>query len=213
MTLKRTKQRAEPFCHDSQVRESKDDARSMSHFEHGFLQALFASDDIGLGLVDTDLRYVMVNDALAAINGLPAEEHEGQLVRDVLSSFADEIVAMLRHVIETREPLVDFALQGLPADPSADRHFLGTYSPLIEGDSVVGVGALLVEMTERVRSERSLIEQARSVYDNVVQDLTVAQLAMEQGEEDEAYAAVKRALDVAKRVASNILIDGFVADE
>ena len=185
----------------------------MSHFEHGFLQALFASDDIGLGLVDTDLRYVMVNDTLAAVNGLPAEEHANKLVRDVLPGFADEIEAMLRQVIDTREPLIDFTLQGLPTDPSADRHFLGTYSPLIDRDSVIGVGALLVEITARVRSERSLIEQGRSVYENVVQDLTVAQLAMEQGEGDEAYEAVKRALDVAKHVASNVLIDGFVKDE
>ena len=182
----------------------------MSHFEHGFLQALFASGDIGLGLVDTDLRYVMVNDTLAAVNGLSAEEHAGRSVREVLPAFADQIEAMLRQVIDTREPLIDFTVQGLPTDPSADRHFLGTYSPLIDGDSVIGVGALLVEITERVRSERSLTEQARSVYDNVVQDLTVAQLAMEQGEKDETSEAIKRALVVAKRVASNVLIDGFV---
>jgi transcriptional regulator with PAS, ATPase and Fis domain len=185
----------------------------MSHFEHGFLQALFASDDIGLGLVDTDLRYVMVNDKLAAINGLPAERHLGRPVREVLPAFADPIEAMLRSVIETREPLVDFSLQGLPTDPSADRHFLGTYSPLVHGDSVIGVGALLVEMTERVRSERALMEHARSVYENVVQDLTVAQLAMEQDDDDQAYEAVQRAMKVAKRVASMVLMDSFVKDE
>ena len=185
----------------------------MSHFEHGFLQALFASDEIGLGLVDTDLRYVMVNDALAEANGVPADEHAGRTVREVLPAFADQIEPMLQSVIDTREPLVDFAIQGVPSDATADRHFLATYSPLVQDDSVIGVSALIVEVTQRVRSERSLVEQAHRVYENVVQDLTVAQLAMEQGDGERAYEAVRRALDVAKRVASSVLMDRSVTDE
>lgn len=35
-------------------------------FEHGFIEGLFEVAHIGLGLVDLDLRYVRVNDALAA---------------------------------------------------------------------------------------------------------------------------------------------------
>ena len=193
--------------------EHEGDARTISHFEHGFLQALFASDEIGLGLVGTDFRYVMVNDALAEANGIAAEQHVGRTVREVLPEFADQIEGMLQSVIDTREPLVDFAIQGVPADPTADRHFLATYSPLVQDDSVIGVSALIVEVTQRVRSERSLVEQAHRVYENVVQDLTVAQLAMEQGDGESGYEAVQRALDVAKRVASSVLMDRFVVDE
>lgn len=42
---------------------------------------------------------------------------------------------------------------------------------------------------------------------------SVAQLAMEQGDGERAYEAVRRALDVAKRVASSVLMDRFVTDD
>ena len=38
-------------------------------------QALLDSAPVGVGLVDTDLRYLQVNPELAGINGLPAAAH------------------------------------------------------------------------------------------------------------------------------------------
>src|SRR5688500_106174 len=97
-------------------------------FEHGFLDALFEAADIGLGLVDTELRYVRVNDALAAINGLPAADHEGRLVAEVIPELAELAVKLLLRVIDTKEPVIDLELSGpTPADPEADRDFLVSY--------------------------------------------------------------------------------------
>jgi GAF domain-containing protein len=48
------------------------------------LDALIRSAPIGLGFVDTDFRYVRVNDALAEINGVPAIDHLGRTVSEVL---------------------------------------------------------------------------------------------------------------------------------
>src|SRR5688500_3620751 len=94
-------------------------------FEHGFLEALFDTAGIGLGLVDTDLRYVRVNDQLASINGLPADDHIGRKVIDVIPTLADLAEPLLRRVIETKTPVTDLELSGpTPADLEADRHFL-----------------------------------------------------------------------------------------
>ena len=60
---------------------------------------------IGLCYIDTDFRYVRINEWLARINGLPMEEHIGRTVRQLMPDLADGIEGQLRQVIETAEPL------------------------------------------------------------------------------------------------------------
>ncbi|HEV2756631.1 MAG TPA: PAS domain-containing protein [Actinomycetota bacterium] len=182
-------------------------------FEHGFIEGLFEVAHIGLGLVDLDLRYVRVNDALAAMNGVAPEDHAGQAIREVLPDLADLAEPLLRHVIESKEPVVDLELHGAtPADPEADRHFLASYYPVLDGDAAIGVGAVVVEVTDRVRAHRELTQQAHEIYENVVQDLTVVQLALEQGDARRAASAAQRALGAAKRIASKVLLEDLIAD-
>ncbi|MCA1706832.1 MAG: PAS domain-containing protein [Actinobacteria bacterium] len=179
---------------------------SMLRFEHGFVEGLFASDDIALGLLDSDLRYVSVNQKLAEINGRSASEHVGKSVREVLPDFADFVEPLLEKVISSRQPLVDLEISGpTPTDPNADRHFRGSYFPILDGDEVIGVGAIVLEVTERARSERALAEQAHRVFDNIVQSLSVAKLSLEEGESDKALESVTVALSEAKEIATDVL--------
>ena len=46
--------------------------------DRAVLDGLFAVAPVGLALLDTDLRYVRVNPALAAMNGAAAAEHLGR---------------------------------------------------------------------------------------------------------------------------------------
>lgn len=182
-------------------------------FEHGFVEALFDAAQIGLGLVDLELRYVRVNDALAAMNGVPAAAHEGRTIAEVLPALAGLAVPLLQQVIETKRPVVDLELSGpTPADPDADRHFLVSYYPVLDRDAAIGVGAVVVEVTDRVRAHQELTQQAHEIYENVVQDLTVAQLALEQGDTAKAASVIHRALGSAKRIASNVLLQDLIRD-
>ena len=45
------------------------------------LKGLYKEAPIGLCYLDADLRYIHINDWLAAINGLPAEQHLGKTSR------------------------------------------------------------------------------------------------------------------------------------
>src|SRR5688572_6892965 len=106
-----------------------------SRFEHGFLDALFSNSGVALAILDSDYRYVRVNDCLAELNGVPVEGHIGRTVREVLPALADPIEELLARVMKTKEPMIDFALSGpTPTDPDADRHFLVSYHPIVEGD-------------------------------------------------------------------------------
>ncbi len=187
---------------------------SLSRFEHGFLEALYQSQDIGLALVDRDLRYVRVNQTLAEINGVPAADHEGRTMREILPDFAGMLEPLVQSVIEKREPIADLKVSGpTPANPEADRHFRGGYYPIFDGDDVIGVGALIVEVTESVRSQRELTSQAHEIYESVVQNLAVAQLALDQRDEQMAYDALQRALGQAKHIASAVLLPEITGDE
>lgn len=74
---------------------------------------MVAQSPNGLAVLDTDLRYVSVNPALERIDGLPAEEHIGRTVREVLPRLdADALEAAARQVLETGEPLLDRSATG-----------------------------------------------------------------------------------------------------
>ena len=69
--------------------------------EREALEALFHCQSVGIALIDLDLRYVRVNDAIAAITLRPVDEHVGQEVGQVLPNVAETIVPVMKRVIET----------------------------------------------------------------------------------------------------------------
>ena len=122
------------------------------------LESLLASAPVGVGFWDTALRYVRVNDALAAINGLPAEDHVGRMLADVVPGLADQLEPVYRRVLETGEPYVHLEMTGeAPSEPGEERHWLSSYYPVRDADAgIVGMGAVISEITERKRAELAL---------------------------------------------------------
>src|SRR5262245_46289826 len=80
--------------------------------EYAQIATIYHSAPIGLAFVDTQLRYVSINDQLAEIHGRPAEAHLGRTVREVLPHVADLLEPLLRRVLATEQPIVDVELQG-----------------------------------------------------------------------------------------------------
>lgn len=179
-------------------------------FANGFVDALFGSEDVGFGLIDKDLRYIKVNETLASINGLSAADHEGRTIREVIPQFADFAEPLLQQVMSTKEPVIALEVAGPSTVPDVDKgDYLVSYYPIREEDSVIGVGAVIVDVTERARAKRELDQQARDVYENVVQDLTVTKFAMESGEIEKALEAADRGLRAAKSISSKVLLEGI----
>ncbi|WP_306328094.1 SpoIIE family protein phosphatase [Streptomyces venezuelae] len=117
---------------------------------------LVSQSPIGLAVLDTDLRYVLVNPALEQINGLPAALHLGRRIGDMLPRVdAEALEAALRTVLETGEPLLDHPTVGrTPADPDRDHAWSVSFYRL-EGadDRVLGVAASVIDVTERHRAD------------------------------------------------------------
>ena len=111
------------------------------------LDALFETAPVGMAFLDTELRYVLVNRHLAAVNHRPVEEHVGRRMDEVLGELGDQVGRLVRRVIETGAAVRDREL--LTAD---GRAFLASYAPVVAESGVVGVVAAVVETTERHRA-------------------------------------------------------------
>ncbi|UQX04251.1 SpoIIE family protein phosphatase [Streptomyces sp. RerS4] len=123
-----------------------------------FLDALFETCPIGLVMLDQELRYVHLNQALADMDGLPVREHLGRGTADImLTSDGGEFQRVLRSVADDGTPVVSL-LVGLrtPGRPDRDQVRSVSLFPLSGAvGTPPGVGGLMVDVTDR---ERALLE-------------------------------------------------------
>ncbi|MEU6095068.1 SpoIIE family protein phosphatase [Streptomyces sp. NPDC047079] len=124
---------------------------------------LVSQSPIGLAVLDADLRLLTVNPALERIVGLPAAEHLGRPVGEVLA-FLDvpAVEERLLRVLETGEPVVDrHVLCRPPADPDHEHAWSVSYHRLEDsGGRVLGIAFSVIDITERHRAATE-VAQAR----------------------------------------------------
>jgi PAS domain S-box-containing protein len=110
---------------------------------------------VGLAFVDTELRFVRINAALAAINGRTVEEHLGRRIDEVLPEIAHVVVPIYRQVLQSGEPVLEREVtRETPA--SHVRHVLASWFPVRVEERIVGVGAVVVDITDRKEAESRL---------------------------------------------------------
>jgi len=116
------------------------------------LEQLFAGTPVGLAVMDSEHRYVRVNAALARLNRLPAEEHIGRTIIDVLGDAASEVGSAIQHVLATGEPV-----EGVEVDFGDGHHVLASYAPVVEEDGTrSAVVAVVQDISHRKRAELAL---------------------------------------------------------
>ena len=120
------------------------------------LAAYFSSSTVGLSILDSELRYLAINHTLAAMNGIPASEHIGRTVREVLGDFADEAEPRLRHILKTGEP-ANFEISSKLASREDVGHWILHYLPIHDENGAVSrICAVVVEITAQKEMEQSL---------------------------------------------------------
>jgi PAS domain S-box-containing protein len=144
-----------------------DNARLYDEAERsrGLLDTLFASAPVGLGFFDAELRCVRVNEAMAAINGLPVAEHVGRLATEILGPLAAHVLPLYRHALASGEPILEQEVSGeAPGAPGQERHWLVSCTPVRSGDgAILGVSSVVLDVTERrerLESERAARRRA-----------------------------------------------------
>lgn len=141
---------------EAALRASEEHARE--HWAE--IDAIYHTAPVGLCIFDRELRYVRINERLAEINGMPAADHIGRTVREVLPEVADVVEAALRRVIEMGEPMHDVEFSGMtPAAPGVLRTWVEQWMPLCdELGHVIGINVVAEEVTARKQAEEALCQ-------------------------------------------------------
>jgi PAS domain S-box-containing protein len=122
------------------------------------LETLLASAPVAIGFWDHELRYVRVNEALAQLNRLPAQEHVGRTLAEVTPGLAESLEPLYRRVLETGEPVVhEESTDEAARAPGEERHWLSSYYPVFdEQGEPAGVGGMILETTGQRRADARL---------------------------------------------------------
>ncbi|MGW7440832.1 SpoIIE family protein phosphatase [Streptomyces sp. NPDC054849] len=117
---------------------------------------LFARSPVGIGVLDTQLRFLQVNPALEAMNGLAESAHVGRRLAELLPEVnAGEMEEAMRQVLDTGEPVLDRRRTGrTPADPEHDHVWSCSYVRVEDpGGRPIGVIASLLDITAQQRDQ------------------------------------------------------------
>ena len=125
--------------------------------QYAELETLYHTTPVGLSLMDRELRWLRVNEELAAINGFPIEAHIGVRQDALIPDIDGRIAATQRHVLTTGESVRGLEVHGTtPAEPDRPRDWIVDYYPVRAGDEVFAVGCCVREVTEQKSLEREL---------------------------------------------------------
>ncbi|MEU1893089.1 SpoIIE family protein phosphatase [Streptomyces pristinaespiralis] len=122
---------------------------------------LVSQSPIGLGMLDTDLRYISVNPAEERMNGVPAAEHIGRHVHEVLPFLDQSFEGAMRQVLASGVPILDqYTVGRTAADPDNDHAWsISFYRLESSNGKVLGVATSSVDVTDR---HRAMEEQRRT---------------------------------------------------
>jgi PAS domain S-box-containing protein len=126
------------------------------------LDTLFENAPVGLGVWDRDLRFLRVNRALAEMNGIPAAQHIGKTIADLLPDMDPAEMEACRRVVERGESILSKEVNGItPAKPGKERAWIVNYYPIRIGGDIMGAGAVWEEVTERKAMEGGMRQAAK----------------------------------------------------
>lgn len=136
------------------------------------LETLYRTAPVGLCLVDRDLRYVRINDRLAAINGKPPGEHIGRTIREIIPEAASQVEPVCQRVLESGESILDLEITGtLPAAPEVEKSWRCSYHPIKSPDGKVERVSLVVEDITALKRAKQLLEE-RLQFETLLFDLS-----------------------------------------
>ena len=118
------------------------------------LGGLLDASPLGMSVLDRDLAFVYVNEAMAGLHGVPRAEHATRPLHDVLPAVDVAIAAGLLRVIELGQVVADIPMAApLPGDTSRTGHWRMSLFPIRDrAGAVIGAGVSAREVTEAVEA-------------------------------------------------------------
>ncbi|MBE9168718.1 PAS domain-containing protein [Pleurocapsales cyanobacterium LEGE 06147] len=172
--------------------ESLRQSEEMTRRQLAEIEAIYATAPIGLCVLDTEFRFVRLNEFLAQINGLPISEHLGRTIRDILPDLGELQEPIFKQVLESGQPVLNFEVHGETlAQSETERDWLVNYYPLrgINGQ-VLGINITVQEITDRKLVEKELQQRAEELSQVNVALAQTMTLLQERNQELAQFAYV-----------------------
>jgi PAS domain S-box-containing protein len=139
------------------------------------LEMLVGCATVGIAFIDRQFRVAYLNPTLALINGVPVAELRGRPVAEVFPHATTVVLPTCRQVIESSRPVthVEYTRVLSPGDPG--QSWIADYFPVSAPDgAVIGVGVLVVDVTERQQAEAARRRLAQSQREEMATGLQAA---------------------------------------
>ncbi|WP_238368663.1 CheR family methyltransferase [Mesobacterium pallidum] len=148
--------------------ETAEQAKAEAQHQKDEVERVYRTSPLAMGLIDPDMRYVRLNQKLAEINGAPLEDHIGRTVREIIPDVADQTEALVRQVLETREPIHGQRVTGSNrSEPDVTHIWESDWLPFYRGDALRGVSVTVREITDEVTMADNLREIMRELEHRV----------------------------------------------
>jgi PAS domain S-box-containing protein len=127
------------------------------------LQAVYDGAPVGLGFLDSGLRYVNLNRQLAEMGGRPLEEYLGRTAQEMVPDLYPKFEPYLRRALQG-EAIAGFELNMPAIGTNGARTSLVSYQPARdEAGEVVGISVAALDFTARKQAEEQLQRYERVV--------------------------------------------------
>jgi PAS domain S-box-containing protein len=122
------------------------------------LETLLIQAPIGFAYFDRELRFLLINDLLAEINGAPAAAHLGKRLQDMVPNLAPLALKVINQILATGQGVKDREFYGEPpSTPGVMRYFNEDWYPVRDNTGeIIGFGVIVQEITERKRADFDL---------------------------------------------------------
>jgi PAS domain S-box-containing protein len=131
------------------------------------LQSIEEATPIGFKLVDRDLRVVRINQTLADIDSRSVEECIGLTVAELVPDLWPQLENVYRRALAGQTVSNVDVSKPSATDPHRVRHWLASYYPVRIDGETIGVGNVVVDITER----KEAAEFRAVVMDNMAEGL------------------------------------------
>ena len=147
----------------ARIESERNELHEAVMIERERLELVLDASHIAIGFLDSNLRFLQVNHALAELHRVPVREHVGRRALDVAPWLHERVIAALEAALAGKPSIeIEIGIDDARFDTMA-RDFVATFLPLRgAGGDVIGVGFAVRDVTAQRHRES---EHARLLAD------------------------------------------------